>query len=152
MEYIPAMATTSLPQNWTMVLDQIERTLAQAIGAAEAREASLPRPTGSIMSFDTPDVAAKYWPGLEKKIAVMEAPLRALDETLATEETDSRRHLAEIADLRRRLADWAGRRDRIAGWGDVSDRAPFAQGFSRETCHGILRRHPACRGQIIAFS
>jgi hypothetical protein len=109
IEYIAAMATTSLPPNWVMVLEQIQHALSQAIGAAEAREASLVKPAVTGVSFLSPEVPAKYWPGMEKKVQVMEAPLRALDGTLESEEADARTHLTEIADLRRRLADWAGR-------------------------------------------
>jgi hypothetical protein len=92
-----------------MVLEQIQRTLTQANGAAEAREASLVKPALTGVSFLSPEVPAKYWVSLDKKVAVMEAPLKALDETLESEELDARKQLAEIADLRRRLADWAGR-------------------------------------------
>jgi hypothetical protein len=103
------MATTSLPSNWLMVLEQIQRTLAQSVEAAEAREASLVKPALTGVSFVAPDVPAKYWPGIAKKVEAMETPLLALDQTLQAEESVARTHLAEIADLRRRLADWAGR-------------------------------------------
>ena len=104
------MATTSLPPNWVMVLDRNSADLGPVRSRQrERREASLVKPAITGVSFLSPDVPAKYWPGLEKKIQVMEAPLRVLDETLQTEEADARTHLEEIADLRRRLAEWAGR-------------------------------------------
>lgn len=103
------MATTSLPQDWVTVLERIERTLAQATGAADAREAALAKPSATRNSLLSPDVPAKYWPGMDKKVEMMATPLALLDETLQAEEADARRHLADVADLRQRLAEWTGR-------------------------------------------
>ena len=109
--YIPRMATTSpLPQNWVMVLEQIQRTLTQATQNAETREAALANPPAlARVSLLPADIPAKYWPGIEQRVEAMEAPLLTLDQTLQKEEQQARTHLAEIADLRQRLTEWAGR-------------------------------------------
>ena len=103
------MATTSLPRDWVTVLERIDRTLAKAIAAADAREAAVAEPLARRETLLAPDVPVKYWPGMDKKVEAMAQPLVALDHVLQPEEADARKHLADIADLRQRLADWAGR-------------------------------------------
>jgi hypothetical protein len=109
------MATKSpLPANWTLILDEIQRALTQAVQLAEAREAALVaildgKSSIASASLLPPELLAPHLEALETRVHHMETPLAALDRNLEAEEEGVRQHLAKVADLRHRLADWAGR-------------------------------------------
>jgi chromosome segregation ATPase len=102
-------ATSPLPTNWIVVLEQIQQTLTKASQLAQARETALAEVPVAQASVLSPDNLAKHLEELTKRVQTMAAPLSAFDQTLQSEEKDARRHLAQVADLRQRLADWAGR-------------------------------------------
>jgi hypothetical protein len=106
---LPMATTSPLPTNWTLVLEQIQRTLTQASERAQAREAALAETPTMVPSAVPPDNLAKHLEELAKRVEKFEAPLLAFDQVLQSEEEDARGHLAQVADLRQRLADWAGR-------------------------------------------
>src|SRR5262245_28976666 len=102
------MATSSLPPNWTLVLEEIQHTLTQAVQSAETREAGFARATDPAKPLVFPDVLTNHFDKLEKRVQQIEAPLAKLDETLQAEEEHVRQHLARVADLSHRLAEWVG--------------------------------------------
>ena len=104
------MATSSpIPTNWTLVLDQVQRTLTQASELAQVRESAFADIPAAALPPIPPDNLAKHLEELAKRVGQIEAPLLAFDQVLQGEEEGARRHLTQIADLRQRLADWAGR-------------------------------------------
>jgi hypothetical protein len=105
-------ATSSLPQNWTLVLEQMQKALAHSIQLAETREAATAAEAqtaspAAVNSLLPPDLLAERLALLDKHADESATPLTALDQTLQVEEQEARRQLAMVADLRQRLADWA---------------------------------------------
>ena len=90
------------------VLEEIERTLAEATQLAEARELALVhRPAASPVGSE--NALLKCLQELQQRGEQIEAPLTTLDAVLREEENSVRCHLNAVAALRQRLADWAGR-------------------------------------------
>ena len=105
-------ATSSLPRNWTLVLEQMQQALTHSIQLAETREAAATAgaPTASpaaVSSLLPPTLLSERLALLEKHVDESATPLTALDQTLQLEEQEARRQLATVAELRQRLADWA---------------------------------------------
>src|SRR5438105_2754203 len=101
------MATQSpLPPNWTVVLDNIQETLAQAIQRADAREAPLAELTNPPAT-PPPNSLGNHLELLASRVESIQEPLTALDRILQSEEDHVRSHLATLAELRQKLTDWA---------------------------------------------
>jgi hypothetical protein len=94
-----------LPPNWTLVLEQIQTTLTQAIHLADTREAALEE-CALASSRHGPQPAGDPVPGLEKCAQDVGSPLLALDEAFQGEEEHVRQHLAMVTGLSQRLAEW----------------------------------------------
>lgn len=102
----PSRATKSpLPSNWSHMLDEIQRTLAQAIGPAEARENALANQAAERAQASV-DPLARWLEGLAQRVELAQQPLTELDKALEGEESFVRDHLAKIGDLRDRLTKW----------------------------------------------
>ena len=107
IRYIARMDTqTALPANWTLMLEQIESTLTEAIQVAHSRETALAERAGAEPSPISLGIPADHLEGLDRRVKEMETRLLTLDQTLQGEEEDTRRHLAMVADVRHKVAGW----------------------------------------------
>lgn len=96
---------TSLPPNWTAVLDQVERALAHAEEQAIVRE----KQAAELASTPEPSLSAEpAWPSLETLTNLknlMETAVRTADEPLAQDEKGLVEWLEKARTGTQRLAD-----------------------------------------------
>lgn len=99
-------STSTLPPDWSNILDEVHKRLDNAIAQADARIAQAPQPNETHLEI------TKWSERLQRLSAYLESAeqvVHSVDEALQQEESLLRRQLAASGTLRQKLAAEAGR-------------------------------------------
>jgi hypothetical protein len=105
--------TTTLPAEWTTVLDRIQESLNLAIQEADAREASQAGAAPSLPDYREVVQATlrTRMEGLSDKVQALESVCNGVDALLAEGENALRQEGKAVIGLNQRLAEWLRRHE-----------------------------------------
>ena len=107
-----SMETSTLPPDWSQIVDQMHLRLDHAIAQADARIAQVPHLDAATIGHERRLEIAKWSERLQRLsdyLASAEQSVHSVDEVLQKEELLLRHQLAANGTLRQKLAENAGR-------------------------------------------
>ena len=107
-----AQATSTLPEGWSKILDEVRQQLDTALAAADLRSERMPRFESPSLAHGQQDEFArlcKRLHGLSERLLAAQTVIQNADADLQAEEALLQQNQVTNGSLRQKLAEWAGR-------------------------------------------